>query len=969
MKLIGFSYPAALILLLGIIPLWLWHANSQADLPPLRKKYVLCIRLIIYTLVVLALAGLRLYLPTDRMCITFLVDDSLSAPDEHMQFAMDFIQKSIKQARYDDRINVVLFGNDVYLDQTLQARNRLENPSTTIQKDRTNIAQAINFGQAISSPDSIKRLVLISDGNENMGSAREESIIACARDTQILTVPYPDQKRSEVMIKDIHVPEKVNIDEPFDLKVTVESNVSTEVTMKIFSNGVPMAQDKVTVHQGENIFYIPQKSDKAGTSSYEAFIEAPEDQILKNNRATAIVFIKGKPRVLYLTDWGVNPGPVATFINDAGIEVHCGNPGNLPGNLADMKNYDSIVFSNLSALSISPRQMDLIKSFVQDLGGGFTMIGGMNSFGIGGYFGTPVEEILPVEMDVRKKKRLPQTALILVIDKSGSMEDIEGGKKQKVVLAREAAIITMEIMNKDDVVGVIAFDSAAKWVVTPQHPENMKSLIREVSTIRAGGGTNLYPPLEAAISELTKTNAALKHIIVLSDGRTEPGNFDALGELARKSGITISCVAVGKDSDIPFMESLARNGKGRAYFVSDATLLPRIFVKDTFIAAQSAVMEEPFIPKISEYPGALAGIPLEKAPQLNGYCITAEKSLATLSLVSHKKDPILALWRSGLGKSVAFTSDEGEKWAGEWYKWSECAPFWQQLIRWTLPSIEQGDYEISTEIKDDTCTIYLDAVDNKGDYINFLQFNGKVISPGLESLDVPLHQVGPGRYSGDFTIRSEGNYLINVRERGGASHLFAITVPFSPEYNSSRANINLLNKVAELSGGKFNPSPGDVFMHSSKKAYTPRDTWEKLLLLAILLFPFDIALRRVFLPAGWHNRFIRRMPAPAPPREENLPISTLSALKSKKHEVATRYTKLSETDAELVRTGTLPDQREKPVAADQEPKRPPAIPQEQHITTPSQVFSKPEVKPTLSTDSISYLERLKQAKRRAKNED
>lgn len=967
MKLIGFSNPLALVLLLGLIPLWLWDKRSNADLPRARKKAVFIIRVLIYLFAVLALAGLRLYLPSDKMCVTYLIDDSDSTPAEHLKYAWSFMEKSVKSARYNDRVNVVLFGDDVYLDQSVEGNNRLERPSTSAKKDRTNIAQAISFAEALSMQDAIKRIVIISDGNENVGNAKDEGIVAGIQGTEIWTVPYPSEKHEEVMVKSVEIPERCNLDEPFDLKVVVASTTDSSVKMKIFLNGAPIASDTVKTHAGENIYYIPQKADKPGTYSYEVEIESENDRCVQNNRATSVTFIQGKPRVLYLSDFGTQPGPVANFIRDAGIEVYCGDPQHLPGDLASFRNYQAIIFSDVSALSLSQKQMSFLKSYVQDLGGGFIMIGGMNSFGIGGYYDTPVEEVLPVEMDVRKKKILPQAGLMLCIDKSGSMEEKEG-EKVKVDLAKEAAIATLEVLTKQDILGVICFDSASKWVVPPQKVDNKETITSEIATIRAGGGTNLYPALEAAIDALKNTKTALKHIIILSDGRTEMGNFEKLIDDAVKARITVSTVSVGKDADIPFMEGLARSGKGRSYYTDNASLLPRIFVKDTFIASQSAYIEEQFTPKVLESHSSISGISFKSSPPMKGYCITAEKSLATVALESHKKDALLALWRTGLGKSVAFTSDEGGKWSRQWYGWDEASRFWQQVVRWTLASTGREDYTITTEIgPDSTCDFYVEATDESGSYRNFLDLKARVVTPEVESLDVPLHQVAPGKYKGEFQAKDPGNYIVNLMEaKSGALNIFAIPVPYSPEYKDKTDNVYLLNRLAESSGGRFSPRPEEIFVHPNKSAYTPKETWEKLLLLALLLFPFDVALRRVFLPARWFERLLKKKQAVS--RVEEVAPSTMAALKSKKKEIEKQFA----ADAEIAKAGKT---REALVASKEQRleesrgEAGPGIREMPQVRERAEIREKPdvkpEVKPTLSQDSITYLERLKQAKRKA----
>lgn len=968
MKIIGFTNPVWLLLLIGLIPIYYWSKSSNADIPGLRRKASLILRSVIYTMLVFALAGLRFYLPTDRLCVIFLVDDSASSPQQHGQIAAKYIEDCVRKARYNDMTRVVLFGEDVYLDQAFEGSQKTSSFSTVIKREHTDLSQALSFAEALFPQDCLKRIVLLSDGNENSGNAVREALLARSHSTEVWTVPYPHGGESEVMVRSLSVPERVNIDEAFDLKVSIDSTVPTKAKARIFLNGTSVASENLELHQGENIFFIPQKASRAGTYSYEAVIEPADDSLLKNNRGTAVTFVEGKPRVLYLCDFGASPGPIPSILSKAGITVDTGTPSSLPADLAEMRNYSSIIFSDVSALSLSPRHLSLIKSFVQDLGGGFIMTGGLNSFGVGGYYSTPVEEVLPVDMDVRKRKIFPQTALILAVDKSGSMSEVQG-KREKMALAREAAIVTLELLSSQDIIGVIAFDSASKWVITPKLASNRKTLADEIASLRAGGGTDLYPALDSAIEKLKELQAPIKHIIVLSDGRTEPGNFDRLLERLKAGKVTLSSVAIGNDADIPFMQRIAREGKGRSYYTDDASLLPRIFVKDTIIASRSAYLEEKFTPVCTESHPALTGIDLSRSPALSGYDITVPKSLASVPLSSHKKDPVLALWRSGLGKAVAFTSDEGGKWASAWNSWKELEPFWAQLVRWSIPSFKSEAYSLSTAMEGERCTVSLEALDEEGSYLNFLTFKARVIPPDLEPFSVPLRQVGPGSYRCEFNAPSAGNYLVNIQEAGGGSQFLAVSVPYSPEYSEFRTNSYLLHRISDITGGRYNPQQGDIYSRPQSRAYIPRDAWETLLMAALLLFPLDVALRRVFLPEGWRKRLFSMRESPKKvQKEQDEQRATLSALKSKKMELSMQY-KSGPADAQPERP--VSGQAEKPsrkedawIGSQQSgPVQKAAVKADEEPKPPSRAQA--EVKPVLSSGSISYLERLKQAKKKA----
>ena len=358
----------------------------------------------------------------------------------------------------------------------------------------------------------------------------------------------------------------------------------------------------------------------------------------------------------------------------------------------------------MPATALTTRQMNILRTYVQDLGGGLIMLGGDQSFGLGGYYKTTIEEILPVRSDFEKEKEKPSLAMMLVIDKSGSM----GG--QKIEMAKDAAKAAVELLGPKDKVGVIAFDGDFWWLAEMQPASNKRQILDKISAIEAGGGTTMGPPMEAAYEALQATPAKLKHVIMLTDGISAPGDFEGIAQNMAQAKITCSTVAVGDDCDFKLLEEIARIGNGRYYHTDDPANVPQIFAKETVTASKSAINEQPFTPLVLRPSQVLADIEFDDAPFLLGYVMTRPKPTSELILATEKGDPLLSWWRYGLGMTVAFTSDAKSRWAAEWLSWPGYSKFWAQVVRHAMRKSDAKGVFVQVDQKDGKATVTLDAV-------------------------------------------------------------------------------------------------------------------------------------------------------------------------------------------------------------------------------------------------------------------
>jgi Mg-chelatase subunit ChlD len=642
--------------------------------------------------------------------------------------------------------------------------------------------------------------------------------------------------------------------------------------LRLFRNDSLISEREVhLMPSGTNAFVLPQRIDQKGFYTYSARIESlRSDVFAQNNSAEALVMVAGRPKTLYLYGDTQPSLALTRVLREANFDADVRSAGGLPSTIAGLHDFDLVILDNVPASAISKEQMSAVKAYVHDLGGGFIMIGGDKSFGAGGYYKTPIEDVLPVSLDIRNRKHFPTLALVIVIDRSGSMNERQLGRA-KIQLAAEAASAAVDTLSERDSVGVIAFDDDAHPVVQITNAENKVPIHSAIEAITALGGTNMYPGIKMAYEWLLQNDAQLKHIIVLSDGESQPGNFRHIARSIRESGITLSTVAVGETADFTMMKMLADAGAGRYYEAGDPQSLSAIFTREAFLASGAAIMEEPFVPILKQSSQATSGIDWSRAPRLLGYAGVAEREPATegvqppatTALVSHKDDPVYAVWQYGLGRSAAFTSDLKPRWAAEWMNWSGLGQFATQMMRDVVRrSSPGGEYSIEPRVHFSETRegaqlgqLSVDALTIDGRYKNDLRLHARVVRPDLTSDEFNLGQTEAGHYETSFPAGARGAYLINLfDERGKSLAITGAVRNYSREFAIAPADLELLRRVAESAGGRLFSGAEASSTDASTSLFerrqprsTSREIWRLLLVTAVLLLPIDVGLRRIYV--------------------------------------------------------------------------------------------------------------------------
>jgi hypothetical protein len=375
----------------------------------------------------------------------------------------------------------------------------------------------------------------------------------------------------------------------------------------------------------------------------------------------------------------------------------------------------------------------------------------------------------------------------------------------------------------------------------------------KIADMNPGDMPSFEAPMQAAYESLSKSTASLKHMIVFSDGDPSAPSKTLVQDIISHR-ITISTVMIGGHVAPDTMSWLATEGHGRFWAVDSASDLPQIFIKEASVILKSAIFEEPFKPQVRSMSEITKGIGPQEFPQLLGYVCTTPKGRAEIPLVTEKGDPLLAHWQYGLGRTVAFTSDARAKWAANWMNWDKYRQFWLQTAQWSLRRLDAADFNTEVAVEKGEGHVSVEAIDSQGHYRNFLNLQLLVVSPKGEKQVLPLEQTGAGRYDAVFPTKEVGAYLMNLTDRGnGQSQALGLSVNYSPEFDDTGPNLNLLRRLAELGGGKvLDPQTDNPFLHDRQKTFQPLDLRDWLLKFAILLFPLDVAVRRIQLDqAEW----------------------------------------------------------------------------------------------------------------------
>jgi uncharacterized membrane protein len=846
-----FSNPIWLLALIFAVPWVVWLSwKSDVRIEAWRHWSAMVVRLLVVLALCLGMAGLQFKKPMEGLTVFFMLDRSQSVPSPQQESARVYVNQAAAGKKPNDLAGVLVFGADAAIETRPNTRLDLRQFQAVVGTERTDIASAIRLGTAAFPETGQKRLVLLSDGNENVGDALSALAAARTLGVSMDVLPLGASRGNDVSIQKLTVPSNVKKGQTFDVKIFAQADHDQSATIRLYLNETPLGEQKVQLNAGKNLLTFPQTLDSTGFYKYDVQVDAPGDTVPQNNRGIAFATVRGNPRVLIISSDPKKDQPLVAALQNGKLEVKVTD--RFPDTLAELQSYDAIFLSNISAGDLGLDSMRLLESAVRDFGVGLVCIGGDETYAAGGYRGTPLEAMLPVEMELSSKKVLPNGALAIVCHAT----EFPGGNGW----ARDIAYAALDALGPQDEMGIVLWDGNNHWLFPLSKVGNKTEMGRKIGGMNPGDMPGFEAPMQSAYDALVKSTASLKHMIVFSDGDPSAPSKTLVQDIVNHR-ITISTVMIGGHVAPDTMSWLAAEGHGRFWAVDSASDLPQIFIKEASVILKSAIFEEPFKPQVRSLSEVIKGISPQEYPQLLGYVCTTPKGRAEVPLVTQKGDPLLAHWQYGLGRTVAFTSDARAKWAVNWIGWDKYRQFWLQVAQWSLRRLDAANFNTEVAVEKGEGHVSVEAIDSQGHYRNFLNLQLLVVSPKGDKQVLQLEQTGAGRYDAVFPTKEVGAYLMNLTDRGnGQSEALGLSVNYSPEFDDTGPNLNFLRRLAELGGGKvLDPQKDNPFMHDRVKTFQPFNLRDWLLEFAILLFPLDVAVRRIQLDRSEWLRATNRL--------------------------------------------------------------------------------------------------------------
>ncbi len=900
----AFTRPLWLLLLL-LLPLILWAGWPRGESGRRRRILALAMRSTILLGLTLALSGFAWERPTDRLDIVFAVDWSDSLPRKAKAAEIAYVQRALEAKGPDDRAAMLVFGREALVERALSTETTLDgitSIASNLPTSGSNLEEALRLALALLPPENARRIVVLTDGAYTGNDPQD--IAALIRnsgiDLRFVCYPFgevadpqecrtPAGDQPDAAVTAVHLPDLVHRGETVKMATVIQSRGTVTGTLEVRAqDGSLLYAQPYTARSGSDRLTVPILAEgEDGLQTFHVeFIPAAADFYPQNNKLEAATRLLGEPRLLVVAppegeDLPLSKEPrpdeaaaLVAALQSTALQVERVLPQGMPFSLEGLSAYAAVILVDVPAAQLTLRQMSTLQRYVRDLGGGLIAIGGPTAFGMGGYFHTPLEETLPLEMQIKDERRRPRLALGYVIDHSGSMMETSGqGGPTKLQLAQEAAIRSVSMLMPGDQVGVVAFDDKASWVVPMQTLDDPAAVQAAIARIGGGGGTDIFAGLFAMSKVLPEAEAQVRHIILLTDGGADPTGIPELVQrLYQEEGVTLTAIGVGADAT-PALRQWAELGGGRYHFVRDPSTLPALFTTETALVSRAYLVEETFTP-LRRADSPLA--PPEGLPPLRGYVAAEAKQTAQVILQSPKEDPILAVWRYGLGKALAFTSDASGRWAQDWLRWEGYAPFWQTAVRAVLGRVQSEELhaEIRLEGEDARLRVLLPG-DAGPEAWSAARLRVSILPPdGEDAEEIALVQSGPRRFEGTFRPAESGAYLLHIEAERPGSETLASTIAwvhgYSPEYRPQAAADRFVRLLAALEPpfgeGLLLGGAGAVFRHDLPAAARRNPAAMFLLGMAAVLLPVEVGVRRLVIGredlARWKAAIGKRMHAP-----------------------------------------------------------------------------------------------------------
>lgn len=821
--------------------------------PPLsraRSGVALGLRLALLLLLVLSLADVRVARSPEQRAVVAVVDLSDSARASRDD-ATAAVRAMLDAKGPDDLFGVVTFGSDAQVEVPPSREPDFDGFQTRPEGTFSNLDGALQLAANLIPDGYARQVVLVSDGRQNLGDAASAVSALEDRSVRVDVVPIGRPPGAEVLVAALDAPNELREGESLSISARLRSTTATTGRLSFQMDGREVEARNIDIPAGESSQTIDFPPIEPGIHRMRAVIEASPDGYSQNNVSEAVVRVLGRPSVLLLEGAAGAGANVRTGLEAAGMTIETRRSRDTPTDAAVLAKYDSTVIVDAPAESFPDGGMAAIATSVRDLGHGLVAIGGPRSFGPGGWKDTPLEEALPVRMEIPRPKERPAVGLAIALE---TMETPFGDG-----VALGAAGNAIDQLTPEDEIAVLNMGGggdrtgprlSGAGIIVP-----LGRVVDKAGIKRAIGATTLGDPpgyaesMHALLDSLSGSTAAVKQAIVIGDGDATGGipEYDAVFARARQMGVIVSAIGVDTHFDaasMDHMRNIAERGGGIFYMSDSADEVPDILLEATRTSLRPWFEQNPFFPEVTSSSDLLAGVPLDAFPELGGYVVTTPKSTADVALSSPKTDPLLAAGQYGLGRSVAWTSDADGRWTSGFLSSPVSATLFGRMVAWSLPTGNNGELKVDATPQGNGLQLTVSGPQEGGD----LQI--RAIGPDGESANHQLRPVEPGVWEGTVPASQIGTYVLHsVLRRGGAAVAqsdVSIPVPYSPEFLEFGRDDGLLTQLAARTGIVLTEA-GSVWSQKRLPLTVTSPIFWLLVLLTVVAWPIDVALRRLTL--------------------------------------------------------------------------------------------------------------------------
>ncbi len=821
-----------------------------------RGRFYLAVRAAGVCFLLLALFGVSVNLRGAVNTTVFLMDIS-DSNEQNLPAMETYLKKVLDQMPENNQYGIVTFGKNALVEQFLTKEDHFSQVMSLPDKTATNFEDALSRALAMIPAEGAGRIVILTDGKETKGELGRMASALLSRQVELLAYVYESDQGPDAYVEDVELPGYLYQGDLYSMTVTVESNYETDARIQILTGGKQTAAYEVHLNRGSNQFRFQQKVTGKNVESFEVRVAAAGDTCEENNSYHAYSVVDAVPKVLMISGMGEDNGQFQNLLQTAGCDFDVVSAAGAPDSLKELLEYRSVLLQNVYLSNLPEGFLANLETYVKDYGCGLVCIGGDDSFALGGYRESVLETVLPVDMELRGVNEIPTTAMIMVIDHSGSMS-MEMGGATSLDLAVTAAKTAVDQMRSTDQVGVITFDDTFEWVVEPTPADDKEKIKTQIETIAEGGGTTIQPALWAALKGVEDCEAGIRHVILLTDGQGESRNYKDIIREYTNAGVTLSTVAVGGDSDARLLEQLADNCGGRYYYSDMASDIPKIFAQEVFLSGDTYLQNGLFHLAVDGGNEITKGLFEDGWPDIYGYVSATPKGAASVLIASEKDDPVLTVMQYGLGHTVAWNTDVTNEWTAGYAGKSDYVQLWKRIVDYSVGN--GGIGEDSLDVKAEGG--YTDVVYHARDYDRQTKVEAVYTDPEGNTRTVPLQAVAPGRFETKLDTDVTGIYNLSVRrmEEGEIANAVtgAVAVQYSDEYKFD-VDKGIFTGFVERCGAMLDQEQN--FWEQRKSGIKERYELTKwLLLLLIFWFMMDIALRRLYIQPKdmkWYQRIVR----------------------------------------------------------------------------------------------------------------